>query len=189
MGKIFVTKYVAACLTCRCCNVPKVADKSQILERTYEAEAAREVLNIDIIPSLPPSMGNTCMIIVVDEYSGYIMGFPAKNMEATKIEGILGNLFSTIGFPRVVRTDCDHRITKALNNLQARIPFVISTSNPYLHKQNGKAENGVKLFKQACKKSIYDPERNLERDDWCKILPVLLKTINNLPFYNKQPNN
>ena len=69
MGKIFVTKYVAACLTCRCCNVPKVADKSQILERTYEAEAAREVLNIDIIPSLSPSMGNTCMIIVVDEYS------------------------------------------------------------------------------------------------------------------------
>ena len=186
MGKIFVSKYINACLTCKCTCIPNIPDKNLLLERSYEAQASREILNIDLIPGMPSSMGNTCMIIVVDEYSGYIMGFPIKNMESSKVEGILNNLFSTIGFPRVVRTDCDHRITKALKNLQNKIPFIISTSNPYIHRQNGKAENGVKLFKQACKKIIYDPDKNLERTDWCRILPILLKTINNLPFYNSQ---
>ena len=107
-----------------------------------------------------------------------------KSIESNKIEEALLNIFATIGFPKVAWTDCDTRIVNALNKLQLKIPFIVSASLPYTHKQKGNVEQGVKMFKHMSKKILYDPKRNLNRDDWFRLLPVITKTIINLPLYN-----
>ena len=184
MAKKFITKYIKSCLTCRCTDIPSIKLNKGVMERTYEAKAAREVLSFDLIPNLPPSEGKNAVLIVIDDFSGYIILIGLKSMEANKIEESLLGVFTTIGFPKICRTDCDRRIVNALNKLQLKIPFIICTSSPYTHEQNGKAEQGVKMFKHMSRKILYDPNRNLNKNDWFKLLPIISKTINNLPLNN-----
>jgi len=117
----------------------------------------------------------------VDEYTNYLIAIPLKNIESSEIEKALSVVFSTLGFPRFVSTDCDRRITKALENLAKRIPFIITTSAPYRHEQNGRSEIGVKLIKNKLKQAINDPNLKLAKSDWSDILPITVKAINNIP--------
>ena len=160
--------------------------KNLILERSYEPKAAREVLSFDLIPNLPSSETRTAILIIVDDFSGYLIIVGLKSIESKKIEDALYNVFSTIGFPKIARSDCDRRIVNALNNLQSKIPFILNTSSPYLHNQNGKAEQGVKMFKDMARKVIFDPNKNLNKSDWFKLLPIIAKTINNLTLTNSK---
>ena len=57
-------------------------------------------------------------------------------------------------------------VTKKTYNLQGKIPFILSTSSPYLHNQNGKVEQGVKMFKDMARKVIFDPDKGLNKSDW-----------------------
>ena len=145
------------------------------MERTYEPKAAREVLSIDLIPNLPPSEGKNTILIIIDDFSGYIILIGLKSMESSRIEEALLGVFTTIGFPKICRTDCDRRIVNALNKLQLKIPFIVCTSSPYTHKQNGKVEQGVKMFKHMSRKILYDPNRNLNKNYWFRLLPLFPK--------------
>ena len=186
LGKTFISKFIKACLTCRCTTIPMTNGKNLILERSYEPTAAREVLSFDLIPNLPSSETRTAILIIVDDFSGYLIIVGLKSIESKKIEDALYNVFSTIGFPKIARSDCDRRIVNALNNLQSKIPFILNTSSPYLHNQNGKAEQGVKMFKDMARKVIFDPNKNLHKSDWFKLLPIIAKTINNLTLTNSK---
>ena len=141
--KTFISKYVKACLTCRCTNIPKLHDQNLVSERTFEAQAAREILSFDLITSLPISEGKNSILIIIDDFSGYIILCALTSIDSTKIEEALNHVFITIGFPRIARSDCDRRIIGALHKLQQKIPFIIASSAPYTHQQNGLAELSV----------------------------------------------
>ena len=160
--------------------------KKLILERSYEPKASREVLSFDLIPNLLISEGRNAILIIIDDFSGYLIIVGLKSIESQKSEDALYNVFSTIGFPKIARSDCDRRIVNALNNLQGKIPFILSTSSPYFHNQNGKVEQGVKMFKDMARKLIFDPDKGLNKSDWFKLLPIIAKTVNNLPLTNSK---
>jgi len=130
--------------------------------------------------------GYTAILIVVDDYTNYLIAIPLSNIESSTIEKSLNIVFSTIGFPRYVRTDCDRRITKALENLAKKIPFIITSSAPYRHEQNGRSEIGVKMIKNLLKKAIYDPNLNLTKSNWADILTITVKALNNIPVSNSE---
>jgi len=183
---LYITKYINSCLTCRCTSMSKMPEKHTKTERTITAKAARELLNMDLIPSLPTSNGYTAILIVVDDYTNYLIAIPLSNIESSTIEKSLNIVFSTIGFPRYVRTDCDRRITKALENLAKKIPFIITSSAPYRHEQNGRSEIGVKMIKNSLKKAIFDPNLNLTKSNWADILTITVKALNNIPVSNSE---
>jgi len=183
---LYVAKYINSCLTCKCTSMTKLPERHTKTERTLEAKSSREILNMDLIPSLPTSNGCNSILIIVDEYTNYLIAIPLQNIESSSIEKSLNIVFSTLGFPRYVRTDCDRRITKALENLSKKIPFIITSSAPYRHEQNGKSEIGVKMVKNTLKHAIFDPNLNLAKSNWTDILPITVKAINNTPVFDSE---
>ena len=185
-ASLYITKYTNSCLTCRCTSAPKIPERHVKTARTLEARSSRELLNLDLIPSLPNSNGFSAILIIVDEYTNYLIAIPLINIESSTIEKALNIVFGTLGFPRYVRTDCDRRITKALENLAKKIPFIITSSAPYRHEQNGRSEIGVKMIKNTLKNAIYDPNLNLSKSNWSDILPLTVKALNNVPINNSE---
>ena len=91
------------------------------------------------------------------------------NIESSTLGKYLNLIFSTIGFPRCVRTDGSRELNNALVKLADVISFQIFSSDD----NNGKIKNTLKKY-------IYDENLNTYKPNWANLLHSAMDKINKL---------
>ena len=90
------------------------------------------------------------ILLIVDEFSGYMACFPSKNMKHTSVIEALKTCFATMGVPRRMKSD---QAKQLLNNEKVRELLgsygvkEIMVSIPYEENHNAKCERTVGLFR------------------------------------------
>ena len=175
-----ITKLCRSCITCRVSTCIKpLTYKNLEGKRTQQAEFPRQIVALDLIPSLPASNDYSNILLACDEFSSYVALYPLKSKSADCIYKALNNLFTTFGFIPFIRTDLEPSLISALKRIQSQIPFTLISNAPYSHCQNGIAEKGVKLFKESVTKMIHSLDKPQEKNSWYYNLPLISQSINN----------
>ena len=170
LAEVYITNYINKCMTCQCNSLSQIPGKSLKTGNQFIAKSSRELLNISIIRNLPKSNNNYCnILLLVDKYTNFCISLPLMNIESSTLGKYLNLIFSTIGFPRCVRTDGSRELNNALVKLADVISFEIFSSDD----NNGKIKNTLKKY-------IYDEDLNMYKPNWANLLHSAMDKINKL---------
>ena len=122
--------------------------------------------------------GYTYVLLLCEEFSGYIVAAPLKTLQALEAIKALQTLFCHLPLPRVIRSDN----ATQFSNVQMKqfmksngINHVFST--PLRPQSNGQAENSVKQVKRVLHQAILH-FRAQGRANWDVVLPQSIATLN-----------
>jgi transposase InsO family protein len=132
--------------------------------------------------------GHTCIISVIDHFSGFTFAKALKNQGAYATNKALAKLFLKFGIPnKVISDNGSNFVSKVTKDLMSFLNIEKLVTSPYHPQANGKIENRHKIFSNVL--SIYKKEN---RNDWDQFLPDLTNIINTAysettkdnPFYS-----
>ena len=169
LAEIYITNYADRCVTCQCNSISQIPGKSLINGKPFIAKSSREILDISVIYNLPKSENYSNILLLVDRYTNYCISLPIRDLACSTLEQSLNIVFSTIGFPRYVQTDCNRDLNNALLKLTGFIPFGICSSK----------DTNIKI-EDKLKKYIYDEDLDLYKSNWASLLPFAMDKINKL---------
>ena len=124
---------------------------------------------------LPKSdKGHTCVLSVIDHFSGFTFARPLKNRGAYVTSKALAKIFLNFGIPNTILSKIGpNSVSKVTKDLLSFLQVNKLVTTPYHPQANSKIENRHKLFSNIL--SIYTKGN---RKDWHETLPYLTNVIN-----------
>jgi len=110
-----VEKYVHSCKECQLRSRPKITDRVPITPIT-RAELPFQVLYIDCIgpQELMPAQGHKYCLCVIDSCTHWPAVYPVKSLSAKAVCDSLVDLFTHVGIPQKIVSDCGTTFTSQL---------------------------------------------------------------------------
>ena len=122
--------------------------------------------------------GYTYILLLCEEFSGYIVASPLKTLQATETVKALRTLFSHLPIPRVIRSDNATQFSNVqVKQFMKSIGIEHVFSIPLRPQSNGHAENLVKQVKRVLHQAILHFGAK-GRANWDMILPQSVATLN-----------
>ena len=134
--------------------------------------------SIDSLQLTRSKNGYMYILLLVEEFSGYVIATPLKTLQANETVTALRIIFGHLPIPKVIRSDN----ATQFSNQQVR-DFMSSTgiehvfSVPLRPQSNGRAENSVKQIKRLLNKAILH-FGTTGRSNWDIVLPQCIATLN-----------
>lgn len=131
-----VSKYCNSCEQCQLTSGRKVAraplQPLPIIEKTFER------IGMDVVGPLErSSSGNRYILVICDYATRYPEAFPLKSVKARNVANCLLQLFSRVGIPKEVLTDCGtNLLSKLLKQVYQLLGVKQIKTTPY-HPQTG----------------------------------------------------
>ena len=133
---------------------------------------------VDLVGPLPAtSRGHRWILTLIDCATRYPEGVPVKGIDTLEISEVLVNIFTRVGIPREILSECGTQFTSDVMKEVARLLSLRQLfTTPYHAMCNGLAErfNGT-LKKMLCRMSAERPK------DWDRYIPALLFAYRDVP--------
>jgi len=168
------------CAQCNTCSALKPQFYQPPRNKLIRATQAWESISIDFKGPLTTShRGNKYRLIVFDEYSRFPFAFACKDTSALSVTNCLALLFSLVGFPSYVHSDCGTAfMSKELKDYLHSRGIATSHSTPYHPTGNSQCERcNQTVWKTAL---LILKGRNLGPHLWQLILPKALHAVRTL---------
>ena len=161
--KKYCAQHVKSCSICQKHAIPKKAERFP-LQPIKISGRPFEHLVIDIYgPELPKTTrGNRFILTVVCNATRYLHALPLKNQRSETVANELLRLFSFIGFPKSIKSDCQSSLNSQLMmTLHSLLGIKSEFSTPYHHvplaeRSNQTIGNMIKSFIRSCPRSWDD---------------------------------
>ncbi|XP_037831815.1 uncharacterized protein LOC119617061 isoform X2 [Kryptolebias marmoratus] len=137
-----------------------------------------ERLGMDIVGPLERSKsGNRYMLVILDYATKYPEVFPLKSIKAKAVAFCLIQLFSRVGFPTEILTDCGTNfLSTLLKQVYQLLGIKSLKTTPYHPQTDGLTERFNQTLKQMLRKFV-----NETGTDWDQWLPYLLFAYREVP--------
>ena len=170
------------CFTCMTIRPSIKKTKKSGNERSFQPQKPREAWSLDLITGLPKSKKNkTAYLLLTCIASRYCTAYPLKDKTANEVETALQQHFLNYGTPKLLFSDSDTSLIKAIKDLQKIFLFHYETSPPN-QQQSNIVEGSYKTLKTLITRQIYDEKNELTRQNWDTALTLSIQAYNKLPI-------
>ena len=170
------------CFTCMTIRPSIKNTKKSGKERTFQPQKPREGWSLDLITGLPKSKNNkTAYLLLTCIASRYCTAYPLKDKTANEVETALQQHFLNYGTPKLLFSDSDISLIKAIKDLQKKFLFHYETAPPGQQQANI-VEGSYKTLKTLITRQIYDEKNELTRQNWDTALTLTIQAYNKLPI-------
>ena len=151
--------YVKRCPECQRVNIER---KGYHPMTAIHAQLPGDHMAVDLIGKLPTtSNGNVRILVLVDICTRFVFLVSLKDKSAQTIATALFNIFTIIGFPRILQSDNGNEfVNEALREMTKLMGTQHRLCTPYHPRGNGVAENHVKATMELIRKKIKDKSMN-----------------------------
>jgi len=171
-----VSQFCSSCETCQLTSGRKVA-RAQ-LQPLPITETPFERIGMDVVGPLErSSSGNRYILVTCDYATRYPEAFPLKSVKARNVANCLLQLFSRVGIPREVLTDCGTNfMSKLLQQVYQLLGIKKIKTTPYHPQTDGLVERYNQTLKNMLRKFV-----SHTGGDWDQWLPYLLFAYREVP--------
>ncbi|XP_076461743.1 LOW QUALITY PROTEIN: uncharacterized protein LOC143294197 [Babylonia areolata] len=163
-----VRRFVSSCDQCQ-----KVSPKPQKvpLVKMPLIDTPFERVAVDLVGPITPASGsgNHYILVVVDYATRYPEAVPLKTVEATTVAEALWEVWTRVGVPSEILTDCG---TQFMSDVMKQMERLLSirglATTPYHAQGNGLVERYNGVLKTALRKLTQKPKQ------WDRYIPALL---------------
>ena len=172
-----VTQYCRSCDLCQK-TVPKGRIPCAPLHKMPLICTPYERVAIDLVgPFQPSSSGHRFVLTIVDTATRFPEAIPLKKIDTVSVAEALLSVFSRVGLPREILSDCG---TQFVSNLMQEVYRLLSvkpvTTTPYHPQSNGMVERFNGTLKTMLRKVSREEPR-----EWDRYIPALLFAYRELP--------
>ena len=176
-------EYVKRCSECQRVNIER---KGYHPMTAIHAQLPGEHMAVDLIGQLPTSdKGNVRILVLVDVCTRFVFLRPLKDKTALTIATELFEIFTMIGFPRILQSDNGREfVNEALKEMTTLMGTQHRLTTPYHPRGNGVAENHVKTTMEMIRKKILG-----NKSTWDNHLPMVQLAMNTriVALHNSSP--
>jgi hypothetical protein len=176
-----IISFVKSCPTCQVVGKGDRIRKIPI-KLHEQLSAPFQTVAIDFIGPLPTSKkGNSYILSVIDVSTRYAEAIPMKSMSSKAVSEELIKIFSRVGFPEKLMSDCAPNFMGKLMDGLCRVTGMSQVhSTPYHPMSNGSCERFNGSIQAMLKCALLNNETNR----WDDYLPHLLFAYRSLPVAN-----
>jgi len=173
-----VLSHVLPCCKCQLRSRPMTTDRVLITPIT-RADVPFQVMNMDCIGPLdPPSaQGHKYCLCVVDSCTRWPSVYMLKSLTAKAVCDVLIDLFTHVGVPKVMVSDCGTNFTSQLTQEMLRRLGCSPRFNTPGHPE---ASGMVERFNQTCKNMLRHVVQVHQRQ-WHKYVPLMVWALREVP--------
>ena len=181
----------AKCYICSVTNIHPDYNFETGKTRSFNPQRPFEAISVDTITGLPKTSSNcTAFLLIQDLFSKYLTAIPMLNHTAVAVKNAFCTYLMQNGLPYVVYSDSEKSLISVISEYARLFNFKYISSSPQSQHQNV-VESGFKQLKKKITKVIYDPDLNLQRNDWMTAVIISLQNFNNetlgkLPYTKSQ---
>ena len=176
-------EYVQRCSQCQRVNI---ARKGYHPLAAIYAHLPGEHMAVDLAGPFPvESKGNRFLLVLVDVCTRFVFLRPIPNKEALTVATTLFDIFTDIGFPRILQSDNGKEFAnQVLEVMVDEMGMQHRLVTPYHPRGNGVAENHVKTACNIIRKEIAD-----QKDSWAKHVKKAQMAMNTriVALHNSSP--
>ena len=167
--------------TCAVCNKNKKASRSRRAAlSSYHSGVPLERVHIDILgPFVPSRSNNTCILMIVDQFTKWVECFPLPDQTSEVVSRTLvDQFFSRFGIPVYLHADQGRNFEGNLfQNLCSLLEIAKTRTTPYHPKSNGQVERYNRVVLQAIR-CYLQGSQNLWDENLPLITMAMRSTIN-----------
>ena len=171
---------------CRQCQRVNIARKGYHPLAAIYANLPGEHMAVDLAGPFPvESEGNRFLLVLVDVCTRFVFFRPIPNKETLTIARTLYDIFTTIGFPRVLQSDNGKEFVSQIMDVMAtEMGMQHRLVTPYHPRGNGVAENHVKTACNIIRKEVED-----RKESWARHVPNAQMAMNTrmVALHNSSP--
>ena len=173
-----VLSHVQSCCKCQLRSRPMTTDRVPITPIT-RADVPFQVMNMDCIGPLdPPSaQGHKYCLCVVDSCTRWPSVYMLKSLTAKAVCDALIDLFTHVGVPKVMVSDCGTNFTSQMTQEMFRRLGCSPRFNTPGHPE---ASGMVERFNQTCKNMLSHVVQEHQRQ-WHKYVPLMVWALREVP--------
>ena len=167
-----VIAYTGKCSTCLQWNSMKKLFNGM---KSINAVKPWDFIELDFITSFKPtSDGFSCILVVVDIFTGFTILKAMKSHDAIAVSEALWEIFAVMGVPKTIQSDNEKGFTSDhMQELMKKLKINHILITPYHHRANGKVENMNKTVSACLNKYL-----TLRGGEWNKLVPIVNLAIN-----------
>ncbi|XP_014857306.1 PREDICTED: uncharacterized protein LOC106926725 [Poecilia mexicana] len=171
-----ISKFCSSCEKCQLTSGKGVA-RAQ-LQPLPIIETPFERLGMDIVGPLErSSTGHRYILVICDYATRYPETFPLRSIKARQVANCLLQLFSRVGIPREILTDCwTNFLSKLLQQVYKLLGIKGLKTTPYHPQTHGLVKKYNQTLKNMLRKFVSDTGA-----DWDQWLPYLLFAYREVP--------
>lgn len=171
-----VSQFCASCETCQLTSAKGVA-RAQ-LQSLPIIDTPFERIGMDIVSPLEKSSSGYRHILVICDYATrYPEAFPLRSFKARQVADCLLQLFSRVGIPKEILTDCGTNfLSKLLQQVYQLLGVKGIKTTPYHPQTDGLVERYNQTLKNMLRKFVSHTGA-----DWDRWLPYLLFAYREVP--------
>jgi len=154
---------------CRQCQRVNIARKGYHPLSTIYAHLPGEHMAVDLAGPFPVQgqERNRYLLVLVDVCTRFVFLRPIPNKETITVMTTLYDIFTLIGFPRLLQSDNGREfVSKVMNEMTKTFKVQHRLVTPYHPRGNGLAENNVKMACNIIRKECED-----QKDKWAQHAP------------------
>jgi len=173
-----VREYVASCSDCQLRSHARTLDRVPITP-VSRVDVPFQVLNMDCIGPLdPPSaQGHKYCLCIVDNCTRWPSVYLLKSLTAKAVCDALLDLFTNVGVPKAIISDCGTNFTSQLTKeMLSRLGCCPRFNTPGHPEASGMVEH----FNRTCKKMLYHVIQDHQRQ-WHKYVPLMVWVLREVP--------
>ena len=163
-----VQRFVAGCAECAMTKSPRHLPAGKLVPLPIPQRPWSH-LGVDYITDLPPSDGNTCVLVIVDRFSKSckLIPLPGLPTASETAEALFTHIFRNFGIPEDIVSDRGpqfiSRFWKAFLHLMG---VTVSLTSGYHPQSNGQTERKIQEVSRFLRTFCHN-----QQNDWCKFLP------------------
>ena len=168
-----IKRYVGSCENCNKNKAGEKKNKNKMI--LNHAGVTMEKVHADFIGPYPKTKsGNTCALVVVDQFSKWVEAIPLPNQEAvTTAQALVGQVFCRLGYPKQLVTDQGPNFDGELLKETCKLLHIDKLrTTPYRPQANGQAERLNRSIVSAIRSYI-----NKAQDNWDESLPLIVSAL------------
>jgi transposase InsO family protein len=136
-----VENFVASCAACSKNKKPNRRKRAPL--ESYQAGAPMERVHVDILgPFTKSKRGNTCVLMVVDQFTKWLESYPMPDQTAERVaDKLICEYFSRFGYPNTIHTHQGSNFTGHVFKSMCQMLQINKTrTTPYRPQSNGQVE-------------------------------------------------
>ena len=170
------------CHTCLSCEKVREAETIPIpIGKTLEAQKRLHILRADFMyienPKINSLHGYKYVLVLKDEYSGYVELIPCKNCTHEPVAEAIAWFCARYGAPDCLKSDRgSHFKNKVILTLAKTYDIKQRFTLPYCPWSNGAVEIVNRSLRRVLRTAIL--EQDLQTEEWPYLLPLVMNAIN-----------
>jgi hypothetical protein len=170
-----IQKFCRECLHCA------VADAREIIPRPLgsqmHAQNRNEILHYDFIKIGPSNEGSIYLLVIKDDFSGYILLWPSKTADADTVVSALLHWYSLFGIATCHISDQgSHFKNQVVQELNRRMSSKHHFTLPYAPWSNGTVEVVNREIRKLIR--LWISEFRITLKDWVSLVPLIIHVLN-----------